>query len=314
MQFLAAVALGVLFVAGALVGLILAIAFVPVALLRAGRPVHKDGIVVRGELVARDEELGLVVAGPAWVRLSGAMGGAESGKSDVLGLALRMRRPGATVSDDPAEGDQDVLFGTFESFHTALADKAKTIASDYLANRYSTVTPWWVRGQGPRTLRLTPDPSTNGRGSAGRGGDDGSSNGARAAAPDATHDGADSSADAAARRGGVSDRRLGASAASGPDASLVEAGASRGEAANRLFHLDEGIAEDRARFIVSVDDGDSSTEIAELRLTERTTLEGHRLRASMFRAGRGLRAVGFRNGIRATLYPLSQLARRVRAR
>lgn len=312
MQFLAAVALGVLFVAGALVGLILAIAFVPVALLRAGRPVHKDGIVVRGELVARDELLGPVVAGPAWVRLSGAIGGAESGKSDVLGLALRMRRPGATVSDDPAEGDQDVLFGTFESFHTVLADKAKTVASDYLANRYSTVTPWWVRGQGPRTLRLTPDPSTSGRDRAGRGAGDGSSNGARAAAPDATRDGADSRA-ADGARGGVSDRRLGASAASGPDASLVEAGASRGEAANRLFHLDEGIAEDRARFIVSVDDGDSSTEIAELRLTERTSLEGHRLRASMFRAGRGLRAVGFRNGIRATLYPLSQLARRVRA-
>lgn len=293
MQFLAAVALGVLFVAGALVGLILAIAFVPVALIRAGRPVHKDGLVVRAELVARDDKLGPVVAGPAWVRLSGAMGGAESGKSDVLGLALRMRRPGATVSDDPAEGDQDVLFGTFESFHTALADKEKTVASDYLANRYSTVTPWWVRGQGQRTLRLTPDPSTNGRGSASRG----------------AHGGADDGA-----QEGVSDRRSSASAASGPDASPVEAGASRGEAANRLFHLDEGIAEDRARFIVSVDDGASSTEIAELRLTERTSLEGHRLRASMFRAGRGLRAVGFRNGIRATLYPLSQLARRVRAR
>lgn len=292
MQFLAAVALGVLFIIGALVGLILAIAFVPVALIRAGRPVHKDGLVVRAELVARDDKLGPIVAGPAWVRLSGAMGGAESGKRDVLGLALRMRRPGATVSDDPAEGDQDVLFGTFESFHTALADKEKTVASDYLANRYSTVTPWWVRGQGPRTLRLTPDPSTNGRG---------------------TSRGAHGSADDGAQEG-VSDRRSSASAASSPDASPVEAGASRGEAANRLFHLDEGIAEDRACFIVSVDDGDSSTEIAELRLTERTSLEGHRLRASMFRAGRGLRAVGFRNGIRATLYPLSQLARRVRAR
>jgi hypothetical protein len=32
----------------------------------------------------------------------------------------------------------------------------------------------------------------------------------------------------------------------------------------------------------------------------------------MFRQGRAIRPVGFRNGVRATVYPISQLARRLR--
>lgn len=277
MQLLAALALGVLFVAGALVGVVLAIVFVPVALIRGGRPVHKDGVVLRAELIARDAVLGPVLAGPAWVRLSGASGSKGSAHmgSDVLGLALRTRHPGATVSDDPTVGDQDVLFGTFESFHTVVRDRKATNAADYLSNRYSSVTPWWVRGIGPSILRLIPDSST-------------------ASGPAA----------------GVSDRRSAPVIASGDDA----IDAATGEPKNRLQRLDEALRSDRARLILILEKGKSSTEIAELHLTERTELAGHRLRTSMFRAGRGIRAVGFRNGIRATLYPLSQLARRVRSR
>ncbi len=314
MQLFAAVVLAALFLVGALVGalvgVVLALGFVPVALFRAGRPVHKDGVVLRAELVARDEQWGPRVAGPAWVRLSGAMGGKASGQSDVLGLALRLCDQRALAAEDLARGDQDVLFGTFESFHTAAADKAKTIASDYLANRYSMVTPWWVRGKGPCKLRLTPDSST--RTAPGSG----ASAGASASAPGAPPSGdgpAETSGDSAPRRG-VSDGRSSASEASGSDAPVIAEGPARGEPRDRVRHLDEGLTKDRARFIVTLDDGKSSTEIAELRLIERTSLDGARLRASMFRAGRGIRAVGFRNGIRASLYPLSQLARRVRAR
>jgi hypothetical protein len=281
MQLLAALALGVLFVAGALVGLVLAIVFVPVALIRAGRPVHKDGVLVRAELIARDAVLGPVLAGPAWVRLSGAAGSKGSAHmgSDVLGLALRMRRPEATVSDDPTVGDQDVLFGTFESFHTVVRDRKATNAADYLGNRYSSVTPWWVRGVGPSILRLIPDSST-------------------ASGPAA----------------GVSDRRSAPVIASGDDAANADLDAATGEPKNRLRRLDEALHSDRARLILMLEHGESSTEIAELHLTQRTEIAGHKLRTSMFRAGRGIRAVGFRNGIRATLYPLSQLARRVRSR
>jgi hypothetical protein len=52
--------------------------------------------------------------------------------------------------------------------------------------------------------------------------------------------------------------------------------------------------------------------IAELRLVERMPIDDRLLRASMFRQGRGVRPLGLRNGIRATVYPISQTARRLR--
>lgn len=273
MKPLSAVALWTLFLLGALVGLTFAIVIFLYAFLRGGRAFHKDGIIVRAELTARDERLGPRLAGPAWVRLSGAFTDQTNRDSDVLGLLVRMRRPSAEASKDPSDGDQDVLFGTFESFATAARDRASTIAIDYLANRYSTVTPYFDRDVGASILRLAPDASTS---------------------------------DAARRRGSVSDRRSSPGTASGLDAAPAPA--------NRRQALDDAIAEDCARFVLTQERGDSSTQIAELRLIETTDLPGSRLRGSMFRAGRGLRPVGFRNGIRAVLYPVSQLGRGLRAR
>ena len=56
----------------------------------------------------------------------------------------------------------------------------------------------------------------------------------------------------------------------------------------------------------------ATIEVAELRLIERLPIDGRALRVSMFRQGRAIRPVGFRNGVRATVYPISQLARRLR--
>src|SRR5690606_10241812 len=67
-------------------------------------------------------------------------------------------------SPDAHTGDQDLLLGTFESFATAARDRERTNAGDYLANGYSTVTPWWVPGTGAAILRLAPaEPSSAGR-------------------------------------------------------------------------------------------------------------------------------------------------------
>jgi hypothetical protein len=66
--------------------------------------------------------------------------------------------------------------------------------------------------------------------------------------------------------------------------------------------------------VLSVHTGGTAIDVAELRLTERLPLDAHTLRASMFRQGRALRPLGLRNGIRATVYPLSQLARGLRGR
>jgi hypothetical protein len=242
MRVLAAIGLTILFAIGAVLGLVIGVVIFPISLYRAARAVHAEGVVCRAELVAQDPA-GQRLVGPALVRLSGAFGG-QATRSDVLGLDLRLQR---TATSDPRDGDQDLLFGSFESFHTAGRDRANTNAGDYLANRYSTVTPWWVAALGPVTLRLAPPPPSP------------------------------------AERGG-----------------------------DRLARLDADLAADRARFVLAVATGATERVIAELRLVERLAIDDRALRASMFRQGRGVRPLGLRNGIRATVYPMSQTARRLR--
>jgi hypothetical protein len=242
MRWLAAIGLGGLFVVGALLGIGVGAVIFPVSLLRRARAVHAEGVVCRAEIIARDPAAERL-AGPALVRLSGAFEG-MAGTSDVLGLDIRMQR---TASQNAADGDQDLLLGSFESFRTASRDRAATNAGDFVANRYSTVTPWWLAAEGPVHLRLAPPPP---------------------------------------------------------------APADRG--ADRLARLDADLKDGRARFELAVDAGGSPRVIGELRLLERLAIDDRTLRASMFRTGRGLRPLGLRNGIRATVYPISQAARRLR--
>jgi hypothetical protein len=244
MRVLAAIGLTILFAIGAVLGLLIGCVIFPISLYRGARAVHAEGVLCQVEIVARDPVVGQRLAGPALVRLSGAFEGQATRGSDVLGLDIRMQR---TVSRDARDGDQDLLLGSFESFRTAGRDRANTNTGDYLANRYSTVTPWWVRAHGPVILRLVPPPPLP---------------------------------------------------------------ADRGR--DRLARLDADLAADRARFALAIDTGTTELVIAELRLLERVTTDDRALRASMFRQGRGVRPLGLRNGIRATVYPMSQIARRLR--
>ena len=243
MRVLFAIGLTILFVIGGLLGLVIGAAIFPVSLWRRARAVHTEGVVCRAELVPLHPDAARL-AGPAVVRLSGALERQTTTGTDILGLDIRMQ---SEPRDDAGIGDQDLLLGTFESFLTAARDRARTDAGDYLANRYSTVTPWWLTGRGPVILRLLP---------------------AVPAAPD------------------------------------------RG--ADRLARLDADLAAGRAGFTLAVGTGSDQVALADLRLTERLAIDDRRLRASMFRQGRGVRPLGLRNGIRATVYPLSQLARRLR--
>lgn len=243
MRVLAAIGLTILFAIGAVFGLAIGLVLFPVSLYRGARAVHAEGVVCRAEIIARDP-IGQHLVGPALVRLSGAFEGQLATSSDVLGLDIRMQR---TATSDARDGDQDLLFGSFESFRTAGRDRANTNISDYLANRYSTVTPWWVRSLGPVILRLIPP------------------------LPQAMDRGTD-----------------------------------------RLARLEADLAADRARFTLAVNTAPPELVIAELRLVERLAIDDRSLRASMFRQGRGVRPLGFRNGIRATVYPMSQTARRLR--
>jgi hypothetical protein len=215
------------------------------SLARGRRAFHADGTVYRAEVKALDGVVGPRLAGPALVRLSGAFLDEGQKGTDVLGMAVRLRHVG-DPSDDARIGDQDLLFGTFESFATAAKDREKTDVNDFLANEYASVTPWKADGVGVVHLRAMPP---------------------------------------APRDPARADTRLG--------------------------RLDVDIAAGRAVFVLETRGGGAGP-VAELRLLERTTLDGRTLRISMFRTERGLSPVGFRNGIRAVVYPVSQAARRLR--
>jgi hypothetical protein len=243
MPVFAAIGLSILFVVGAALGVVLGVVLGLVSLVRGARAVHFEGVVCRARLTSRHAAADLL-AGPALVRLSGALERQDTTGTDVLGLDIRLQ---PVAKDDATYGDQDLLLATFESFLTAARDRARTDAGDYVANHYSTVTPWWLPGHGPVTLRLVPPPP------------------------------------AAADRGST-----------------------------RLARLDADLAAGRAGFTLMIGTGSEAIALADVQLTERIDLDDRRLRASMFRQGRRVRPLGLRNGIRATVYPMSQLARRLR--
>ena len=144
------------FVLGMLLGVVIAPMFFFSALARRARPVHQHGVVCRAMLIELDNNVGLRLAGPAIVRLSGAFSADTADgqrRPDILGIALRLQLEG--FSEDLRVGDQDLVFGTFESFRTASEDRAKVDPRDFLANEYSSVTPWRVPGLGIMHLRLT---------------------------------------------------------------------------------------------------------------------------------------------------------------
>ena len=58
MRALGAISLGVRFVMGATLGTALGVVFFFVALARAARPIHAEGVLCTGELLPRDPELG----------------------------------------------------------------------------------------------------------------------------------------------------------------------------------------------------------------------------------------------------------------
>jgi len=243
-----ALGLLLLFLAGALVGIVVGVLAAVASLFSGRRAVHAHGVICRAEIRALDDVVGPRLAGPAVVRLGGALHADEEDAGDVLGLAIRMRPRGASLELDLRVGDQDLLLGTFESFTTVARDLARTDVHDFLANEYGSVTPWHVAGFGVAKLRALPP-----------------------------------------------------------------AKLERGRASDRLSRLDADIASGRAHFtLLVVESRATSRPIAELHLLERVALEDGALRMSMFRTARGLRPVGFRNGIRALAYPLAQAARRLR--
>jgi hypothetical protein len=243
MQWLARPVLGLMFVVGAAIGIVIGVlAIFWISLVRGKRVVHADGVLCRAEITATDRIVGPRLAGPAIVRLSGAFEDQETKASDVLGFELRAQRE---ASDDPEVGDQDLVFGTFTSFRHAARDRAQTNIGDYCGNTYHSVTLWTLPELGPQKLTLLSPPA-----------------------------------------------------------------APKDRGTDRLARLEADLEAKRARFTLNA----GVRELATIKLLDRIAVDDAALQVSMFRCGRGIRPTGLLNGIRATVYPLGQLGRRLRAR
>ncbi|WP_225413360.1 hypothetical protein [Stigmatella hybrida] len=128
------------------------------AKIRHARLLHPEGITFRGEVKALDTHAGLQplavnLPGPALVRLSAALWRGHREWPDVLGLAVRLRATG-TVTEAPAEGDQDLLFATLRSAWTLGLAPLTTDTHDWRKNDYYAVSPFEVTGLGRVKLRL----------------------------------------------------------------------------------------------------------------------------------------------------------------
>ena len=136
-----ALGLRLLFAAGAVVGLVVAVFVFFRSLARGARSFHPRGTVCTAEVTALDEVVRL--SGSARVRLSGATEPENSPAQTILGMAIAL-------------DDQDLPVATFESFLHASAATKNTNVADYLANQYASVTPWRARGLGIVWLRAVP--------------------------------------------------------------------------------------------------------------------------------------------------------------
>lgn len=239
------VGLTVLFIFGMMWGVVLAPFIFLWALFGAKRPIHFDGAVCKAELKGIDQGAGRRLDGPCIARLSGGLGKENSTGQDVLGFSLRCQKD--TFTDDLRVGDQDLVFGTFKSFFSLPRTIGSVKVADYLANEYSSVTPWRVAGLGSVKLRAKP-PRTEPR-----------------------------------------------------------------EGADRLSRLDADIKEGTAAFVIEARHGGDWIALATLTLVQRLPSDGKALHISMFRTGRKYSPTGARNGIRAIVYPVSQLARGLRS-
>lgn len=159
------VGLTLLFIFGMLWGVLLAPIIFLWALATARRPIHFDGAVCKAELKGIDQSAGRRLDGPCVARLSGGGQKENSDGKDVLGFSVRCQKD--AFSDDLTVGDQDLVFGTFQSFFSLPKTIGSVIVADYLANEYSSVTPWRVAGIGNVKLRARP-PRTAARDGANR--------------------------------------------------------------------------------------------------------------------------------------------------
>jgi hypothetical protein len=122
------------FAIGNFFGVLLSPVIFTISFFKAARAFHAQGTMCRAKIVALDDVVGPRLEGNATIRLSGSAKPENSPEQSILGMAMKFG------------GTQDLPIATFESFLKAKQATANTDVKDYLANQYSSVTPWKVEG------------------------------------------------------------------------------------------------------------------------------------------------------------------------
>jgi hypothetical protein len=161
---------GVRFAAGRALGWVLAPLFAGVSYVRQARTLHPRGPTCQATLTTDGDvspgwaPLAERLAGPALVRLSGALWKRADRLPDVLGCAVRLVRDDRPTAD-AAVDDQDLLFATVLRPWTMPISPFTTDVRDYFANDYFAVSPFDVGADRPVYFRLHPLSSSVVRGS-----------------------------------------------------------------------------------------------------------------------------------------------------
>ena len=144
--------------AGMLFGVVLSPLLAVLALVMRARVFHRGGTYVAGELLpcASDDEAAERAAqrfsGGALLRLSaGKSPEIRDDLRDVLGLAMRLGKPGAA-----APSDQDLIFASFETLGVAGEAVKHTNTADLLANTFYTASLYADPDLGRVRFRLAP--------------------------------------------------------------------------------------------------------------------------------------------------------------
>ncbi len=125
-------------------GLLLAPAAALGSLVRGGRVVHRNGVVLRAQVTPSTTaegaaEIASRLSGPALVRLSSALWDVRrEARPDLLGAAIRFRKESA-ISPEPALDDQDLIFATIPSALLTGAAMFTTEVHSFLWNDYHAI-------------------------------------------------------------------------------------------------------------------------------------------------------------------------------
>jgi len=145
--------------AGSALGAALSPAATAIAFFRRARIFHPTGWTWRGTVtpVAEDGDAGRAakrLAGGAIIRYSTGLEKELGSKPDIFGCAIRFCEPG-TPTENPGEGDQDLMTATFTSVDRFEEGKRATDLEDLLANDFYAIAPFRDDDLGPIKLRLT---------------------------------------------------------------------------------------------------------------------------------------------------------------